>query len=229
MLERGVVLEHEADVALLRRQAGGVDALDLDRAAVGVLEPGDDPQQRRLAAAARAEQRGELTGRDVDRHVVEGDEVAEALVDVADLDAHRVVLLRAEERRRRTMHERRRCSGEHERRRRRRVALLRSSGTLLDEQRGRLRLRRSMLPDTTLHRAELAERAGQAEHDAVDERPPDRRQGDPPERLARVAPRVRAACSCSMPISSSTGTTSRTTSGSDDEHGGQDHARAWRR
>ena len=32
VLERGVVLEHEADVALLRRQVGGVDALDLDRA-----------------------------------------------------------------------------------------------------------------------------------------------------------------------------------------------------
>ena len=36
VLERGVVLEHEADVALLRRQVGGVDALDLDRAGVGV-------------------------------------------------------------------------------------------------------------------------------------------------------------------------------------------------
>ena len=30
-----------------------------------------------------------------------------------------------------------------------------------------------------------------------------------------LAPRLRAACSCSMPISSSTGTTSRITSGSD--------------
>ena len=35
------------------------------------------------------EQRGELPGGDADGHVVEGDEVAEALADVGDLDAHR--------------------------------------------------------------------------------------------------------------------------------------------
>jgi hypothetical protein len=91
VLEGGVVLEDEADVAVLRREVGGVDALDRDRALVGVLEAGDDAQQRRLAAAARAEQRGEPTRRDVHRDVVEGDEVPEALVDVADLDAHEVI------------------------------------------------------------------------------------------------------------------------------------------
>ena len=35
VLEDGVVLEHEADVALLGRQLGGVGALDGDAAAVG--------------------------------------------------------------------------------------------------------------------------------------------------------------------------------------------------
>ena len=88
VLERGVVLEHEADVALLRRQVGGVDALDLDAPGVGLLEAGDDAQQRRLAATAGAEQRGELAGGDADGDVVEGDEVAEALADARDLDAH---------------------------------------------------------------------------------------------------------------------------------------------
>ena len=76
------MLEHEADVALLGRELGGVDALDLDRAGVGVLEPGDDAQQGRLAAAARAEQRGELPAGMLTDDVVEGDEVAEALADV---------------------------------------------------------------------------------------------------------------------------------------------------
>ncbi len=90
MLERGVVLEHEADVATLRREGGGVVARDLDDARVGGLEPGDHPQQRRLAATARSEERGERSGRDVDRHVVECDEVAEALPDVPHRDAHQI-------------------------------------------------------------------------------------------------------------------------------------------
>jgi hypothetical protein len=88
VLERGVVLEHEPDVALLGRRVRGVDALDLDRSRVSMLEPGDDAQQRGLAAAARAEQRGELPGGDGDVHVLEGDEVAEALPDPLHLDAH---------------------------------------------------------------------------------------------------------------------------------------------
>src|SRR5690606_3185682 len=58
---------------------------------VGPLQPRDDPQERRLPAAARAEEGGELAGRDADRHVVEGDEVAEALADVPDLDAHELL------------------------------------------------------------------------------------------------------------------------------------------
>ncbi len=82
VLERRVVLEHEADVALLRGQVRGVDPLDLDRALVGLVEPGDDAQQRGLAAPARAQQRGELAGGDADGHVVEGDELAEPLADV---------------------------------------------------------------------------------------------------------------------------------------------------
>ncbi len=67
VLERGVVLEDEADVAALRRRAGRVDARDLDRARIRRLQAGHDPQQRALAAAARAEQRRERAVGDVDR------------------------------------------------------------------------------------------------------------------------------------------------------------------
>ena len=83
VLERGVVLEHEADVALLRRQVGGVDALDLDAC-----------RRRRCSRPAMMRSSVDLppplgpssavscpVGM-VDRHVVEGDEVAEALADV---------------------------------------------------------------------------------------------------------------------------------------------------
>ena len=47
-------------------------------------------------------------------------------------------------------------------------------------------------------RAELAERAGGREHHAVGDAPADRRQRDAPEGLQRAAPRVAAACSCSV-------------------------------
>ena len=57
VLERCVVLEDEADVPLLRLEGRGVDAGDLDLPAVRPLEAGDDPQERRLARSARAEQR----------------------------------------------------------------------------------------------------------------------------------------------------------------------------
>ena len=83
VLERGVVLEHEADPAPLRRHPGGVVAADHDRAGVRLLQPRDDAQQRGLAGAARAQQRRERAVGDLERHAVERDEVAERLADLA--------------------------------------------------------------------------------------------------------------------------------------------------
>ena len=91
VLERRVVLEDEADVALLRRERRRVLAGEEDLAGVGRLEPGDDPEQRRLARAARPEERRERARLDVERDVVERDEVAEALRDVADENGHQAV------------------------------------------------------------------------------------------------------------------------------------------
>jgi hypothetical protein len=88
VLEGGVVLEDEADLALLRRRLRGVLAVDHDRAGVEILEPGDRPQQRRLAAAARPEQRRQRAVRHVDRDVVERLKVTEALVRSLDCDSH---------------------------------------------------------------------------------------------------------------------------------------------
>ena len=53
--------------------------LDLDVARGDGFEPGEDAQQRRLAAAARADDHEELAVRDVDRDVVDGDQAAELL------------------------------------------------------------------------------------------------------------------------------------------------------
>ena len=74
VLERGVVLEDEADVAVLRGQAGRVLAGEEHPPRVGPFEAGDDPQQGRLAGAARAEQGGEGALGDLERDVVDGEE-----------------------------------------------------------------------------------------------------------------------------------------------------------
>ena len=88
MLERGVVLEHEPDVAPLRGHAGDLAPVDAHLAGIGLFESADDAQQRRLAAAGRAEQRGQLTARDVQVDTFERDEVAEPLGDAGGFDTH---------------------------------------------------------------------------------------------------------------------------------------------
>src|SRR5439155_19931233 len=77
VLERRVVLEDEADAALLRPVVRDVLLGDLDLAAVGGLEAGDDPEQRRLAAAARPEECRQRSRLDLERDVVEREEVSE--------------------------------------------------------------------------------------------------------------------------------------------------------
>jgi hypothetical protein len=88
VLERRVVLEHEPDAPLLRGPSGHVRSVDRDAPRVRRLEPGDDPQQRGLAAAAGAEERGQGPGGDLDRHVVEREELVESLGDATDGDRH---------------------------------------------------------------------------------------------------------------------------------------------
>src|SRR6185369_2928016 len=88
--EQGVVLEDEADAPLADVGIGGVLAMEEHGARVGHLEAGDHAQQRRLARPRWAEQRDELAGRNVEAEVVADDGLAEALVQVAHLDAHRV-------------------------------------------------------------------------------------------------------------------------------------------
>jgi hypothetical protein len=69
---------------------GRLGAGEQNFAAIGTFHAGDDAQQRRLAAAGRAEQGDQFAGRDVEIDVVERDEIAEALGDIADFDTHQV-------------------------------------------------------------------------------------------------------------------------------------------
>jgi hypothetical protein len=84
--KQGVRLKHHIDRAAVRRHLRHIDTVDLDRAGGRILEPRQHPQQRRLAAPGRPEQREELAAVDVEPHVIDRDEIVELLDNVPDLD-----------------------------------------------------------------------------------------------------------------------------------------------
>jgi hypothetical protein len=86
--EERVVLEHEADAAVARVAHRRVFPFEEDLPPVRALEAGDDAQEARLAGAGRPEQGHELAGGNGDAHVVDGQEGAEGLHDVADFNRH---------------------------------------------------------------------------------------------------------------------------------------------
>ena len=71
-----VALEDHRDVAMARREVGDVAPADRDLARGHLLEAGDRAEQRRLAAAGRPDERDELAVADLERDVVDGDDVA---------------------------------------------------------------------------------------------------------------------------------------------------------
>ena len=83
------MLEDEPDAAILGTRARHVVAGDPHYAVVGLLEPGDDPQQGRLPRAAWPEQRGQPAFGHLERDVLERHEVTEPLGDSFYLNPHR--------------------------------------------------------------------------------------------------------------------------------------------
>jgi hypothetical protein len=81
-----VALEHHRDVAVLRCEGVDGRAVDPHLALVGVVQAREDPQQRRLAAARRADQRQELAVADLEVDAVEHARGAEALPDAGEGD-----------------------------------------------------------------------------------------------------------------------------------------------
>ena len=68
------------------REVGDVALADEDLAVGDVLEPGDHPQQRRLAAARRADEDEELAVGDLERDVVDRGDAAEVLLTLFEPD-----------------------------------------------------------------------------------------------------------------------------------------------
>ncbi len=69
--EQRVMLEDEADLALARGHVRHVPAVQEDAAVVDLGQAGDGPQQRALAAAARAQQHQEFALLDLERDVID--------------------------------------------------------------------------------------------------------------------------------------------------------------
>src|SRR5207248_1005931 len=82
-----VALEDHRDIAVAGWQLGHIAIADRDRARRDLLEAGDHPQQRRLAAPRRPDENQELPAADRQRDVVHGYHSAgEDLADVVEDD-----------------------------------------------------------------------------------------------------------------------------------------------
>ena len=86
--EQRVVLEHEADAALTRRDVRDVVAVQRDAAVIDARQPGNRAQQGALAAAAGAEQHEELALADFQRDVVDDRQVLISFRDLIEGDRH---------------------------------------------------------------------------------------------------------------------------------------------
>src|SRR5437899_8196314 len=86
--EQRIVLEHEPDLAITRVRVRRIIAVEGDRSRVRCLEPGNHPQQRRLAGAGWAEQCQQLAGGDCQIDIVDRDKFTETLGNAGELDAH---------------------------------------------------------------------------------------------------------------------------------------------
>ena len=87
------MLEHDADAGArdaMRRPARDVDAVERDRSGIGARSmPHDQRHDGRFAGAVRADQADDFAGAQIEAHVLDGDEAAEALAEFADLQTDR--------------------------------------------------------------------------------------------------------------------------------------------
>ena len=88
--EERVVLEDEADAARADGRLADVLPVEADGtgAGVGHFQSGDDAQERGLAGAGGAEQRGEAAARDGEADIVERGVLAERFAEMGDFDTH---------------------------------------------------------------------------------------------------------------------------------------------
>src|SRR5690606_11072267 len=88
MAKERIMLEDEADIAVLHAFERGVLVAEMNGPLGGEIEPRDQAQKRGLARARRPQQRDQLARMDIERYVVQGGEIPEFLAYVFDFDVH---------------------------------------------------------------------------------------------------------------------------------------------
>src|SRR6185295_12354528 len=89
LLEQADLLEGAGDAEprpLVRREPDEACSIEQKRTRVGLIDAGEEVQERRFAGAVRADQREDRACRDVDADVVHGAHAAEALVQLFGLE-----------------------------------------------------------------------------------------------------------------------------------------------
>ena len=75
-LQRTRMLEYDADAGArdpMRRPAGDIDAVELDRAGIGPQDAHDQRHDGRLAGTVRADQADDFAGAQIETHILDGD------------------------------------------------------------------------------------------------------------------------------------------------------------
>src|SRR5690606_20936348 len=88
MPKQRIVLEDEPNAALPNVDVRHIFAVEPNASGIWPFEAGQDPEQRALTTTRRPQQRDERAPRDLEAHVVYGDEVTEPFVNVLNGDVH---------------------------------------------------------------------------------------------------------------------------------------------
>ena len=86
--EQRVMLKHKAHLTIAGVQAAHVSAVEADVPAGLVLKSGDNTQQRGFARARRPQQRHHLSGRDIQRDIIQHLGATKRLLNIGNLNAH---------------------------------------------------------------------------------------------------------------------------------------------
>ena len=86
--EQGVVLEYKTHFTVAGMQTAYVRTVEADMSAGLVLKPGDNTQQRGFTGARRPQQRHHLSGRDIQRDIIQHLGATKRLLNIGNLNAH---------------------------------------------------------------------------------------------------------------------------------------------
>jgi len=89
--EQRIVLENGVHATLVRRDVRDVHAVEINAPRVGLFKPREHPQERRLPATARTQERVKFASLHIQRNVVDGRDVAEPFCDSIENQKFRVV------------------------------------------------------------------------------------------------------------------------------------------